>query len=78
MAAGEQYKAKYDFEATGDGMLSFKARDQFSLVRKTNTDWWTVRSMSGEVGMVPVTYLEVYQVGLCVCVCVGGGGLCTV
>ena len=63
--AGQQYKAKYDFVASGDGMLSFKTADQFSLVRKTNNDWWMVRSMSGDIGLAPVAYLEVSLV-LCI------------
>ena len=57
--AGQQYKAKYDFESTRDGTLSFKTGDQFSLVRKTSMDWWMVRSMSGDTGLAPTTYLEV-------------------
>lgn len=57
--AGQQYKAKFDFQATGEGQLSFKKADQFSLVRKTNNDWWTLRSMGGDVGLAPVNYIEV-------------------
>jgi len=56
--AGQQYKAMYNFNATADNMLSFKTGDQFSLVRKTSNDWWTVRSMSGDTGLAPVNHLQ--------------------
>ncbi len=79
--AGQQYKAKYDHVATAEGTLSFKTGDQFTLVRKTNNDWWMVRSMSGDTGLAPVSYLEVSQSRLQYCmyvfilVCnVGKGG----
>ena len=58
MAAGQQYKAVFDFDSTGKGILSFKKGDRFTLVSKTNEDWWSVRSASGESGLAPITYLE--------------------
>ncbi len=57
--AGQQFKAKYDYKASVEGTLSFKTGDQFSLVRKTSNDWWTVRSMSGDTGLAPVSYIQV-------------------
>ena len=76
MSAGGQFKALYDFTASGKGMFSFKSGDQFTLVSKSNADWWTMRSPSGETGLVPVTYVgeckvrERERVCVCVCVCV--------
>ena len=58
MAAGQQYKAIFDFTSTGDGILSFKVGEQFTLVSKTNENWWLVRSPSGEKGLAPISYLE--------------------
>ena len=62
MSAGGQFKAIYDFTATGAGMLSFKSGDQFTLVSKSNADWWMMRSPSGETGLVPVTYVGACKV----------------
>ena len=70
MSAGGQFKALYDFSGSGDGVLNFKKGDQFTLVSKTNADWWTMRSPSGETGLVPMTYVGECKVRLCVCVCV--------
>ena len=58
MSAGHQYKAKYDFKSTGVGILSFQTGDQFILVSKANSDWWSVRTTSGEIGLVPINYIE--------------------
>jgi hypothetical protein len=58
MAAGQQYRAIYDFSSKDKGVLSIRNGDQFTLVSKTNDDWWTVRTASGERGLAPVTYLE--------------------
>ena len=59
----ERYRAKFDFVSTSSGIISFKAGDKFLLVNKTNSDWWTVRSPSQELGLVPVNYLEPEEVG---------------
>ena len=77
MSAGEQFKALYDFKATGDGMLSFKIGDRFTLVSKSNVDWWVMRSPSGERGLVPVNYVGACEVScLCVCLSRARGGRC--
>lgn len=65
MAAGQQFKAVYDFSSQDEGVLSFKVGDRFTLVSKTNDDWWTVRTGSGENGLAPITYLEACPVGGC-------------
>lgn len=52
------YQAKYDFSSKSDGMLSFRSGDQFTVKNRTNDDWWTVEDRRGEMGLVPVTYIE--------------------
>ena len=70
MAAGQQFKALYEFTSTGDGILSIKAGEQFTLVSKTNQDWWTVRSTSGEKGLAPISYLEACPVSTIILSCI--------
>ena len=73
MSTAVQYRAKYDFVASGKGMLSFKLGDQFSLVSKTSDSWWTVKSAAGDMGLAPANYLQpapVCSSGGCVCVSV--------
>lgn len=55
-------QAKYDFSPTGKGQLTLKVGDKFTIVSKTSKDWWTVRAASGELGLAPVSYLEVCEV----------------
>lgn len=69
MSAGGQFKALYDFAGSGEGVLSFKKGDRFTLVSKMNTDWWKVRSPSGELGLVPAIYVGECEVCDSVCVC---------
>ena len=56
------YQAKYDYEATGKGQLNIKVGDKFVLVSKTGDEWWTVRSSDGNLGLVPASYLEPFEV----------------
>ena len=76
MSTETRYRAKYDFAASGKGMLTFKVGDRFILVSRTSDDWLTVKSMAGDMGLAPASYLEAIQVRewrghrVCVCVCV--------
>ena len=74
MSTETRYRAKYDFVASGKGMLTIKVGDRFTLVSKTNDDWLTVKSAAGDMGLAPASYLEAVQVcecvKVCVCVCV--------
>ncbi len=63
MSASTVCRAKYDFASAGKGQLTLKVGDEFTIVNKTSTDWWTVRSTSGKLGLAPVAYLELSQVG---------------
>ena len=69
MSTETRYRAKYDFAASGKGMLTFKVGDRFILVSRTSDDWLTVKSMAGDMGLAPASYLEAVQVcdGVCVC-----------
>ena len=52
------YLAKYDYTKAATGMLSFRSGDRFVIKNRTNDDWWTVEDSKGEIGLVPVSYLE--------------------
>lgn len=56
------YQAKYDFSSKTNGMLSIRSGDQFTVKNRTSDDWWTVENRDGEIGLVPVSYLEAVQV----------------
>lgn len=52
------YQAKYDYSNKTVGLLSFRSGDKFTVKNRTNDDWWTVQDGKGEMGLVPVSYLE--------------------
>ena len=56
------FQAKYDYSGTAPGMLSFRSGDKFVVKNRTNGDWWTVEDSKGEMGLVPVSYLEAMPV----------------
>ena len=58
------YQARYDYSGTAPGMLSFRSGDKFTVKNRTNDDWWTVQDDKGEMGLVPVSYLEPLPVRL--------------
>ena len=64
MSAGQQYRALFDFVSNGQGVLTFKAGDRFTLVSKTDESWWLVRTVSGENGLAPISYLEACHVSV--------------
>lgn len=48
----------YSYEA-GDGrVISFSTGDKFTLLNKTNGDWWQVRKGSEKPMYVPATYMK--------------------
>ena len=48
----------YSYEA-GDGrVISFSTGDKFTLLNKTNVDWWQVRKGSEKPMYVPATYMK--------------------
>ena len=53
----EVYKALYDYTSTEKHVLSFKSGALFTLVNKSNSAWWSMRSEEGLTGMVPRRYL---------------------
>ena len=52
------YQAVYDYSSTAEGMLSFRSGDRFTVKNRTNDDWWAVQDAKGDIGLVPVSYLE--------------------
>ena len=52
------YQAVYDYSSSAAGMLSFRSGDKFTVRNRTNDDWWTVENAKGDMGLVPVSYLD--------------------
>lgn len=53
-------RSLYDFDGTHKGTLRFKMNDYFILQHKTpkHKNWWEVVNEKGEIGLVPMNYVE--------------------
>lgn len=52
-------KALYDFEGPdGQGCLNLTMGDMITILVKENDDWWKAQSQDGQIGLVPVNYVE--------------------
>ena len=48
----------YDFEADGVDELSVHEGDRLVVLERDNDEWWKVRDMEGNEGVVPASYVE--------------------
>ncbi len=52
-----QARGLYDYKATCDTELSFKAGDILTITEQDNSGWWYASSQDGYVGYVPKNYV---------------------
>ncbi|KAI5735255.1 hypothetical protein M8J77_016276 [Diaphorina citri] len=60
----EKVIAKYDFDGNDPDDLPFKKNDILIVVSKDEEHWWTAQNISGEVGSIPVPYVQKYSEGM--------------
>ncbi|XP_065060332.1 NCK-interacting protein with SH3 domain-like [Rhopilema esculentum] len=54
------YRALFNYDGQqGDRTLTFKSGDEFNLIDQINEHWWQMQSSTGEIGLVPSTYLAI-------------------
>jgi proto-oncogene C-crk len=56
-----KFVTKYRFEGRDPDDLPFEKGEILTLVRKDEEQWWTVRNERGNMGLVPVPYIERYN-----------------
>ncbi|KAI1289227.1 Adapter molecule Crk [Halotydeus destructor] len=55
----EKVRAKYDFQGSGDSDdLLFVKGELLTIISKDEDQWWTARNALGQVGSIPVPYVE--------------------
>ena len=56
----ERVRALYDYESTGNNDLGFEIGDFLFILDRGNNNkhWLTARNMRGDVGFIPVDYVE--------------------
>ncbi|KAF0989461.1 hypothetical protein HZS_3230 [Henneguya salminicola] len=52
------HEAVYDYTADEDNELSFEEGEKFTIIEKTDKDWWTVTNSTGITGLVPSNYVK--------------------
>jgi proto-oncogene C-crk len=57
-AQRQKFAGKHRFVARDPGDLSFEEGEELTLLWKDEEEWWTVRNIRGDHGLVPVKYLE--------------------
>lgn len=57
-ATREKVKCKYDFSGRDPEDLPFKKGEILEVITKDEEKWWTARSAKGQVGQIPVPYVE--------------------
>ena len=65
------YRALFNYDGQqGDRTLTFKSGDEFNLIDQINEHWWQMQSSTGEIGLVPSTYLAINKVSFVYGVCI--------
>ncbi|XP_050410066.1 adapter molecule Crk [Patella vulgata] len=61
-APREKIRAKYDFPGKDLEDLPFLRGDVLEVISKDEEKWWTCRNKHGQVGQIPVPYVEKYEI----------------
>jgi len=59
----EKVVAKYDFDGSDQDDLPFRKGDILTVISKDEEQWWTARNVLGQVGSIPVPYVQKYDGG---------------
>lgn len=57
----EKVMAKYDFEGSDPDDLPFSKGEVLTIVQKDEDQWWTARNSVGQIGSIPVPYVQKYE-----------------
>ncbi|XP_073990443.1 crk proto-oncogene, adaptor protein [Rhodnius prolixus] len=53
--------AKYDFKGSDQDDLPFRKGEILTIVSKDEDQWWTARNSFGQIGSIPVPYVQKYD-----------------
>ncbi|XP_068152954.1 adapter molecule Crk [Drosophila tropicalis] len=57
----EKVIGKFDFVGSDQDDLPFQRGEVLTVIRKDEDQWWTARNSSGQVGQIPVPYVQRYE-----------------
>ncbi|KAL7726682.1 hypothetical protein ACLKA6_012763 [Drosophila palustris] len=57
----EKVIAKFDFVGSDQDDLPFQRGEVLTVIRKDEDQWWTARNSTGQIGQIPVPYVQRYD-----------------
>lgn len=54
----QQVIGRYDFEGSDQDDLPFRRGEILTVIRKDEDQWWTARNQQGQIGQIPVPYVQ--------------------
>ncbi|KAH8256354.1 hypothetical protein KR032_003398, partial [Drosophila birchii] len=57
----EKVQGKFDFVGSDQDDLPFHRGEVLTIIRKDEEQWWTARNSSGQIGQIPVPYIDRYE-----------------
>ncbi|SPP89054.1 adapter molecule Crk [Drosophila guanche] len=57
----EKVVGKFDFVGSDQDDLPFQRGEVLTVIRKDEDQWWTARNSTGQVGQIPVPYVQRYE-----------------
>ncbi|XP_011194937.1 adapter molecule Crk [Zeugodacus cucurbitae] len=54
----EKVIGRYDFEGSDQDDLPFRRGEILTVIRKDEDQWWTARNQQGQIGQIPVPYVQ--------------------
>lgn len=57
----ERVVGKFDFDGSDQDDLPFRRGEVLTVVRKDEDQWWTAKNALGQIGQIPVPYVQKYD-----------------
>ncbi|XP_061387549.1 adapter molecule Crk [Musca vetustissima] len=57
----ERVIGKFDFDGSDQDDLPFRRGEILTIVRKDEDQWWTAKNSLGQIGQIPVPYVQKYD-----------------
>ncbi|KAI8116614.1 Adapter molecule Crk [Lucilia cuprina] len=57
----ERVVGKFDFDGSDQDDLPFRRGEILTIVRKDEDQWWTAKNSIGQIGQIPVPYVQKYD-----------------
>ncbi|XP_017477228.1 PREDICTED: adapter molecule Crk isoform X7 [Rhagoletis zephyria] len=70
----EKVIGRFDFEGSDQDDLPFRRGEILTVIRKDEDQWWTARNQQGQIGQIPVPYVQRGRIKVSYDPCRGSAG----